>query len=626
MQTEEVKESHFPKLEWDNFGLGNFLESEFYDSEPDLERDTYYGTLPPNKKQRSQLGRPVPIRQIDYEERRHKPAPKPQPRQVHFEDFDEKHADPEPTQAVDYDEDLPDAPPLYSEPIGPDLKRPFNFFSPRKEQQAQMDWASFQAKKRQMGEARKEFREWKKKNIIRGRKFKYLDANNQVVDGYGRYRKRRRSYRYPVRRGRGGFFGNAWNAVKNAIPRGTFARIGGALGGAYGLGGLGSAAGNALSKWAGFGGYHARRTRYVKGRGAYNTSDGDQGSMYALTQQVPTINNTHGDDGAVRIVHREYIGDVVSTGSGFNMQYVLPIQPGNAGTFPWLSQIAGSFTQYQLEGMMFNFVSTSGALSTTQSLGEIIMAVNYNVSEADFTNKQQMLNEIMAVSKVPSEDAAVGVECDPQQTPMAHLLIREGAVPSGDNKKFYDIGTFYLATQGQAAAGTLGELWVTYQVAFYKPQMNVIGGGSVGSIAHYRFVTPTATAPLGSSAVALVDEIGLVLTSTQIVLPTNDSVGTQYMMYWCFAGSTPAAVTYPIVTLGSTLTNITPSPFYAATSPQSYTPTQGSTAGRVSICWPVKVTASPSASNTFTFGVAGTLPTGSESGELIVIKMDGNFK
>jgi len=255
------------------------------------------------------------------------------------------------------------------------------------------------------------------------------------------------------------------------IPRGTFSSVGGALGGAPGR-----MIGSGLSALTGFGKYNQR---LYTGEGAY---DGDDESgphnndrmrlqSNVLTQDVPIVSNPQGDDGGVCIRHREYLRDVVSTGGGFNMAAAISINPGNPACFPWLSAVAGQFCQYKIKGMMFEFVSTSGALSTTRALGEIVMAVNYNAVEPAFVNKQQMLNEVFSVSKVPSENALCPIECDARQTPIEHMYVRGAAVPGNEDPRFYDFGKFYIATQGQSAPVALGELWVTYQIELYKPQL-----------------------------------------------------------------------------------------------------------------------------------------------------------
>jgi hypothetical protein len=323
--------------------------------------------------------------------------------------------------------------------------------------------------------------------------------------GYGRYKRRRTSYRAPAARyrrfrgrthGRGGFWGDLWGGVKKGlsfIPRGTFAGIGGR---AFGPGG--ALAGKALSTLSGYGAY---------GDGdAGNNRQRDQSDV--VDQDVPQMSNPSGTDGGVMIRHREFIGDIISTGPAFTIQSQLAINPGLPASFPWLYSIAGNYSQYKMEGMMFEFVSTSGAQSTSQGLGEVIMCVNYNAGGPAITNKSQMLNQIMAVSKVPSENAICAVETSPGQTPVEQQYIRTTNLPSGQDPRFYDLGVFTLATQGQAAGCTLGELWVTYQVELFKPVLASpsgalhllsapVGGSSAanfGGAAGFS-LTPSSTLP-----------------------------------------------------------------------------------------------------------------------------------
>lgn len=286
-----------------------------------------------------------------------------------------------------------------------------------------------------------------------------VDTINGAV-GYGRYR-RRASRRFGGRRGRrvrgrGGYISDAYNWLKNKIPAGTAAAVGTGIGSFWGQPMLGAHWGQKFADYTGV--------------GAYMPSA--QVSDVSMDQGVPSIHNERGSDGAVVIQHKEYIQDVVSAGPGFNISFSESLNPGSRRICPWLSQVAVNFSQYKIEGMIFHFVSTSGALSTTQALGEIIMACNYNVGEAAYTTKQQMLSEVMAVSKVPSIDAELGIECDKHQNVLTQMYVRgDDGPPAGQDARFYDFGQVTIATQGQSAAVTLGELWVTYQVALYKPQL-----------------------------------------------------------------------------------------------------------------------------------------------------------
>lgn len=255
--------------------------------------------------------------------------------------------------------------------------------------------------------------------------------------------------------------------------------------------------------------------RRVRGRGGYfdNLAKGASGfvksifggrasGMGAYTsgipssvedQQIPTITNPGGSDGPVVVRHKEFITDIIAgnpnsatTGQTlpFALVQSLVVNPGNPLCFPWLSTIAGSFTQYRFQGLQFWYKSTSGSLSTTQSLGEIVLSAEYNVNSAAPTNKQNMLNQIFSVSKVPAFDAHCDIECDPSQTAGVGLLYVSSGVANADDpsavqdKRFNNLCNFYVATQGSTVGAsngvpTLGELWVTYQVALYKPELPV---------------------------------------------------------------------------------------------------------------------------------------------------------
>lgn len=249
----------------------------------------------------------------------------------------------------------------------------------------------------------------------------------------------------------------------------------------------------------------------VLGMGAYTSAIS---AGHVEDQDVPTISNPGGSDGPVVVRHKEFICDIRAPGAGvssnspspFAVIQKLQINPGNPLCFPWLSTIAESFTQYRFQGLQFHYKSTSGSLSTTQSLGEIILSAEYNVLSEVPTNKQNMLNQIFSTSKVPAFDAHCSIECDPTQTAGVGLLYinSQSGDPTAVNAdlRWQNLANFYVATQGTqiTTAGadvTLGELWVTYQCALYKPQLPV--DFNAGMSAHY-YGTAVAV-PSGASTI-----------------------------------------------------------------------------------------------------------------------------
>jgi len=191
--------------------------------------------------------------------------------------------------------------------------------------------------------------------------------------------------------------------------------------------------------------------------------------------QAPSIRNGSLDGGSIVISHKEYLGDIRSnaTALAFNST-TFRINPGDEGTFPWLSQCARNFQQYRLEGLCFHFKSMSGdALnSVNTSLGAVMMCTQYDAQQAPPTTKSEMENMEFAQSVKPSTNCTHFVECAKNQSTLSELYINENRVNQQGDKRFYDFGNFTIGSVGnQGTATNLGELWVSYQIRLFKPQL-----------------------------------------------------------------------------------------------------------------------------------------------------------
>lgn len=242
----------------------------------------------------------------------------------------------------------------------------------------------------------------------------------------------------------------------------------------------GAAVGNKIAGW----------TSDILGMGDYEIK-----SNTMVADGVPTFGGTTQN---VRIKHREFLGDV--TGSvGFRVFREYRINPALSSTFPWLSRVATNFQSYQMKGLVFEFVSTSAdALnSVNTALGTVVMATQYNANAPDFLNKAEMEQYEFSCSTRPSCSLMHPVECDPSQNVMNHLYVRvpEISVPAGQTQ-FYDLGVFQLATVGMQAEATIGELWVTYDVEFFKPRISA-GGTWPGQAFHASNLLPDSVNTLG---------------------------------------------------------------------------------------------------------------------------------
>jgi len=224
-----------------------------------------------------------------------------------------------------------------------------------------------------------------------------------------------------------------------------------------------------LALYSGAGAY-----RRVTGSGAYTQTN----SLFQGGMGVPQFSTMPGDEtGALHINHTEYIQDVLGTTAFTNQSF--PINPGDPGVFPWLSQLAANYDEFEFNGLMFHYKSVSGDLSTASvQLGTVIMATNYNAGAAPFGSKQSMMEYDGAARVKVSEELTSGVECDKSKSASGGTMYvaLNGTVPEGQDVKTYYPGVFQLATNQCASTVQIGELWVSYKVTLRKAKLAVNQG------------------------------------------------------------------------------------------------------------------------------------------------------
>lgn len=184
-----------------------------------------------------------------------------------------------------------------------------------------------------------------------------------------------------------------------------------------------------------------------------------------------------------------------------------PLNPGLPASFPWLAQMADAYEEYRIKGMVFQFKSTSGEFVTNAggasngALGTVIMATNYNAAISPaFLDKKSMENYEHAQSGAPTRDIVHAIECKGAGTPVKTLYLRTTAVPLGSDKRLYDLGTFAIATQGMqtdVGISTIGELWVAYEVEFFKPKYRPGGAKADHFALRYDAATPASNNLVG---------------------------------------------------------------------------------------------------------------------------------
>jgi len=301
---------------------------------------------------------------------------------------------------------------------------------------------------------------------------------------------------------------------------------GGALGGYAGYPEVGLAMGTqlgaAISKWL--------------GSGAYTVSSN------SLTRRSPdgTIPSMHNNSQTIVVRHKEFIGDVLSS-TGFTIQRVLDINPGNVTLFPWLSTLAQQYEEYRIRGMVYHYVPTSGlAISgTNAAVGNVMIQTSYRASSTQPSDKSEMLNEYWATDARASEDFCHPIECSPKENPFNVHYVRNGAIPTSDSILMYDYGRTFVATSGNPASGNiLGELWVTYEIELKKPVVSktlTVQSFSAQATAGINSATPFGTSWLNTKSTMW---LPITTTSSGTVTFPPGSYGAWQITYWASNGAT----------------------------------------------------------------------------------------
>lgn len=325
---------------------------------------------------------------------------------------------------------------------------------------------------------------------------------------------------------------------------GPYATVGRDIGGILGFAPLGERIGGAIGRLFGKGDYSVLGNSLMESYG-----------KPAAGPPPPALFRS-GKRGT-RIVEREYIGDIrsgsLTDGSSIFNNNSFAINPGVSTTFPWLSKVARQFDQWEPHGIVFEFRSTSSEYNgSTQALGTVILATDYDAVDSPYTSKVLAENSDYAMSVKASDCAIHGIECAPGERPSTVLFTRAADRPPGTDPRLYDLGLFQIATQGMSAANVnLGELWVSYDITFYKKQLN---SGEEPDDSNYFSFTYS---PVGTTSDYFGRNNGAYrnwgnwdntsyVSTTEIFLPPFAQPGTVFALecHWTASSGTPVLPTF----------------------------------------------------------------------------------
>jgi len=295
------------------------------------------------------------------------------------------------------------------------------------------------------------------------------------------------------------------------------------------------------------------------------------------------------------ITHTEYVAEVVA-GTGTPSPFTstsYPINPGQAGTFLWLSKIAANYESYVFEKLRFRYeTEASSSLG-----GSAILMVDYDAADPAPLNKQAAMAYRGTVRTVPWS-ATVHNSLREDLAKNKTNFVRPTLQPGGTDIKSYDIGNLFVISQGVAtSAAVLGELHVDYTIRLMTPTSvllptTIFGGATFGAN------TQTAANPMGIAPTFNAGFLGVTLNNASV-----------------FGLATPGTYIFTADLTGTTITAMS----LAATSGvptvavfQAFIANAAGT--NASLCWSVKVTAV----STLTFTVTAATVTGASMGIAMV--------
>lgn len=294
---------------------------------------------------------------------------------------------------------------------------------------------------------------------------------------------------------------------------------------------LGNIGLGALEKKMSGRGLYTGRGSY-RGRGSYV-----QNGLIAGGRPAMSFAGANDETQSITLGHVEYLSDVYGPANTAFNNNSLNLNPGMQEVFPWLSQLAVNYEEYEFIQLIFHFRSTiDSSTAANGQTGTLIQATNYNPDAPAFVSKDQMMTYHGAQSGRLTDDISSGVECDPRKNAGGAIKrIRNKPLDASDDIKDYDLGIFQYAmnnTPSTFANQAVGELWVEYKVKLLKPKISSNRGEAIQTSLFGASATGiNAAGPFGPSDKSLLlrsnnmipFSLTLIGNKTTVVVPASVS-------------------------------------------------------------------------------------------------------
>jgi hypothetical protein len=190
--------------------------------------------------------------------------------------------------------------------------------------------------------------------------------------------------------------------------------------------------------------------------------------------------------GNVVISHTEFLGNIYSDSTTllFNANSYV-INPGNSGTFPWLSTFAANFDKYKMHKLVIHIVSNQ----PTSIAGRIGVGIDYDSTDPLPADRGEFFNLTHHQETSPWDSMVFPIPIKPEEKFInSHTVV---------DSKLIDCGQIIvMADQIVATDANLADIIVEYTVELIQPQQAIFMTQKVAAPAIAAFSSMTTTGPV----------------------------------------------------------------------------------------------------------------------------------
>jgi len=200
-----------------------------------------------------------------------------------------------------------------------------------------------------------------------------------------------------------------------------------------------------------------------KGRGSRRQNGSGPNNLGGM---FPTWSSGRGKRVAT-VIQDEYIGLVAGNTAGGFTSYA--VNPGQAGTFPWLAKEAAQWEKYEFRALEFYYRPRVSGFATAGTTGRVVLSADYDASDPIPTTQQQMEDTDPHSDFMPYQSGNLILDPREMHRNSDAKFVRIGPQPARTDLKTYDCAVLNVGVFDTANTANIGELRVRYKVDFSIP-------------------------------------------------------------------------------------------------------------------------------------------------------------